>query len=38
MMSTEEQEELLQKLLFEKDVPTKDQPEDDPEDFVSRSQ
>jgi hypothetical protein len=38
MMSTEEQEELLQKLLFEKDIPPKDQPEDDPEDFVSRSE
>ena len=38
MMSLEEQEELLQKLLFEKDVPLKDQPEVDPEDFVSRSE
>jgi hypothetical protein len=34
MMTTEEQEELLQKLLFEKDAP----PENDPEDFVSRSE
>ena len=38
MMNTEEQEEVLQKLLFEKDGPSKELPEDNPENFVSRSE